>query len=472
MTLVYPERFSQARLAAAVALTRFGYGARPGDIDRIAGDPAGWLLAQLEDDSQPAELAGLPQSPTILADSLQAQAAGGDAQRRHRQQTLAAQHREAGLHILPAIRGRNPYRERLVRFWAEFFGIGLADPAAAPFAHAFEREVIRPNLMRRFYDMLLAALRHPAMLLKTNNGASFAKRSPAGRDRQENLMTDLARLVLEDYTLGPGGVAGAAWRAPDLLALAQMFTGWTVIGAESGPETAPTVRRAPGLPATFRFDERLHAEGSKYFLGRNYPAAGVLEAEAALDTLCRTPAVGRRLAFLMARWFVADDPPDAVIEDLFDGYAQFGGSLGGMATALATSLAAFEPGLRKLKRPDDLVISIYRSFDLDPGDGTRVVEAVAALGLGPKDYAAPNAAPTSANHWLEPTRFADRIDWAAAAAVSALQDAPAGPETGARLGFDVLGPKLSEQTFRRLAVALDAGESAALLVLSPEFQTR
>ncbi|MCR9218851.1 MAG: DUF1800 domain-containing protein [Alphaproteobacteria bacterium] len=472
MTLVYPERFSQARLAAAVALTRFGYGARPGEIDRVAGDPAGWLLAQLEDDSEPTELAGLPQSPTILANSARAEAAGGETLRRHRQRTLAAQHREAGLHILPAIQGRNPYRERLVRFWAEFFGIGLADPVAAPYAHVFEREVIRPNLMRRYYDMLLAALRHPAMLLKTNNVASFAKRSPAGRDRQENLATDLARLVLEDYTLGPGGVAGATWRGPDLLALAQMFTGWTLVGAEAGPETAATVRRAPGLPATFRFDERLHAEGSKYFLGRNYPAAGVLEAEAALDTLCRTPAVARRLATLMARWFVADDPPDVVVEDLVDGYAQFGGSLGGMATALATSLPAFEPGLRKLKRPDDLVISIYRCFDLDPGDGTQVVDAIAALGLGPKDYAAPNAVATSANHWLEPTRFADRLDWAAAAAVRARQDAAAGPETGVRLGFELLGPTLSEQTFRRLAVALDAGESAALLVLSPEFQTR
>ncbi len=476
MTLAYPESFPQSRIAAAMAATRFGYGARPGEIPYIADDPGGWLLSQLEGDAVPDPLKSLPKTPAILRATREAEAQGGEALRRYRQQVWIDQHREAAQTILLAVNGPDPFRERLVRFWGEFFGVGLAHPVTAPFAHAFEREVIRPNLTRRFYDMMLAAVRHPALILKHDNHRSLAKRSPAGRDRVGNLETGLARTILEDLTIGPGGGErgreGSNWREPDVLALANMLTGWTVRDAADEPETAPAVERAPLLPSTFRFDADVHAEESKYFLGRNYPAAGVLEAEAALDTLTRLPNVARRLARLMARALVADDPPDAVVEDLAEGYAQYGGSLGSMITALADSNAAFEPALRKVKRPDDLVISVYRALAIRPERGDALLRDIAMLGMGVKDYAAPLSVPSGANHWLEPGRFADRLDWCAATAVRALQTDPGGPEAALALGFDVLGPRLGPQTFRRLSVALDAGESAALLFASPEFQTR
>jgi len=480
MALTYPTEISQARLAAAVAATRFGYGARPGEIDWIADDPAGWLIRQLDGagESLPPELQGLPSSAEIWAEMSAALTEGGAALIAFRQKTEQARWDEASRHILPAARGDAPFRERLVRFWVEFFGVGARDPIAGPFAHAFEREVIRPNLMRRYYDMLLAAVRHPAILLTTRNTASLAKRSPAGRDRTGDLRLDLAERILGPYAFGAVGGAGVGpgrdrvYGGPDVRALAAMLTGWGVRPVGEGPETAPAVERAPALPPAFRFTPQVHAEGPKYFLGRTYPEAGVLEAEAALDALTRTPAVGRRLAFEMARWFVADDPPAALVDDLTAGYARNGGALGGMAAALAASNAAYEPSSRKLKRPDDLALSVLRAFADRSTDGASVVGAIAALGQEPMDFEGPLGAPTSANHWLEPGRFLDRFEWAAGEAVRRLAGDSSGPEVGIRLGFDVLGPLLSEQTFRRLAVALDAGESAALLFVSPEFQTR
>ena len=480
MALTYPTEISKARLAAAVAATRLGYGARPGELDWIADDPAGWLIRQLEGAGEglPADLQGLPSSAEIWREMSRAQAEGGAALIAFRQKAEQARWEEAARHILPAARGDAPFRERLVRFWVEFFGVGARDPVAGPFAHAFEREVIRPNLMRRYYDMLLAAVRHPAILLTTENTASLAKRSPAGRDRVGDLRLELAERILGPYGLGAVGGAGVGpgrdrvYGGPDVRALAEMLTGWGVRQVGEGPETAPAVERAPALPPAFRFDARVHAEGSKYFLGRNYPEAGVLEGEAALDALTRTPAIGRRLAFEMARWFVADDPPEDLVDDLTLGYAESGGALGGMAAALASSPAAYEPSLRKLKRPDDLVLSVLRAFGDRSTDGAAIVGAIAALGQGPMDFAGPLGAPTSAAHWLKPGRFLDRFDWAAGEAVRRLAGDPAGPDVGIRMGFDVLGPLLSEQTFRRLAVALDAGESAALLFVSPEFQTR
>ncbi|MBP5856834.1 DUF1800 family protein [Marivibrio halodurans] len=472
MVNAYPESFAKADIAAAIAATRFGYGPRPGELAFIAEDPGGWLIAQLRDDPEPEAIHDLPRTPVILREMRAAEAAGGATVTRYRQEVQARGRVEAARHVLAAITGPNPFRERLVRFWAEFFGIGLDDPATAPFAFAFEREVIRPNLTRRYYDMMLAAVRHPALILKYRNHLSFARRSAIGRDRRENLETGLARAILEDFTIGPVGGTTGLWRETDVRALANMLTGWGLRDVPDRPETAPAVRRAPLLPAPFAFDPRAHADGPKFMLDRDYQAAGVLEGEAALDTLTRMPAVGRRLARLLVRAVVTDDPPEPLVEAVADGYAAGGGSLGGLAATLATSNAAFEPALRKVKRPDDLVISVYRALGLRPTDGGAAIRDIAMLGMGPAAYGAPLAVPDTADHWLAPTRFADRLDWCAGTAIRALQSDPRGPEAALDLGFDALGPKLSPHSYRRLAVALDIREAAALLFASPEFQTR
>ncbi len=472
----FPEEFTQAARHAAVAATRFGYGPRPGELDWIADDPALWLVEQLDDAPAPKEIAGLPDSGAVLAAAQRARASGSAALRRHRLETAAAVRREAAQHVLPAVNSDRPFRERLVRFWSEFFAVSTRDPETAALAHAFEREVIRPNLTGRFYDMLLAAVRHPAMILAHDNASSFTERSPAGRDRRGNLIDGLARAILERYTLGPVGTPGGAFTERDVRALARMLTGWTIDPGGGRESRATPLEGTPKPPRAFRFEPALHDEGTKHFLGRNYPPSGVLEAEAALDVLSRMPTTGYRLARIMARHFVADDPPDAVVNALVDGYADRGGHLGGMALALARAAATFDPGLRKLKRPDDLVISAYRAFDLRPSDGGEILRAMAMMGMENKGYTLPNGHPATDDYWQAPDRFADRLDWTAGAATRLATQADAlgdgTPAAAIRHGFAILGARLTERTHRWLSVAPDAREGLALLLLSPEFQTR
>ncbi len=54
------------RLEATIAATRFGLGAAPGELDRIAADPRGWLTAQVEADPKlPDAMQALPPLATM-----------------------------------------------------------------------------------------------------------------------------------------------------------------------------------------------------------------------------------------------------------------------------------------------------------------------------------------------------------------------------------------------------------------------
>src|SRR5207302_1332836 len=96
-----------------------------------------------------------------------------------------------------------PFRERLVRFWANHFTISLRQPACAAVAGAIVEEAIRPHVTGRFSDMLLAVMRHPAMLLYLNNVVSIGPNSPAGLRRNRGLTENLARECMELHTVGP-----------------------------------------------------------------------------------------------------------------------------------------------------------------------------------------------------------------------------------------------------------------------------
>src|SRR5262249_52635472 len=45
---------------AAIAANRFGFGARPGELNAIASDPRGWVKSQLGPQPLPAPIAALP----------------------------------------------------------------------------------------------------------------------------------------------------------------------------------------------------------------------------------------------------------------------------------------------------------------------------------------------------------------------------------------------------------------------------
>ena len=319
----------------SIALNRFGLGAR-GD-DRVGGDPRRWIKAQLSAyQPQPAMLAALPTRGEIaaqLAGNLQmVRAVAGKraetmpaddaaepkrAMRREARQDARGQHvAQVGARIRSAAVSETPFIERLVHFWANHFAVSADKLTTVGFAGMLEFEAIRPHVLGRFADMLIAVEQHPAMLLYLDQAQSIGPASPFGSrvaargNRTAGLNENLAREILELHTLG----VRTGYTQADVTEFARAMTGWTVAGLGRGP--AARALAAGAEPGAFLFVPQIHEPGDRTIVGRRYPSAGVAQARAVLNDLAVHPATAKHIATKLARHFVADDPPPALVARL------------------------------------------------------------------------------------------------------------------------------------------------------------
>ena len=433
-----------------IALNRFGLGARPGDRERVGRDAQGWLLAQLEGSPPiPARLESLPSSREVITRARQARGQDRMAKRQMRKRMRQDYRKEAGAREAAAATSDAPFRERLVRFWSNHFTVSARKPLAAGLVGPFEREAIRPHVTGRFADMLLAVVRHPAMLVYLDNVQSVGPNSRAGRRRDRGLNENLAREILELHTLGVDG----GYQQADVEALAAMLTGWGVDLAG---------RFGDG----FHFFARRHEPGDKQFLGQRYRQGGIREAETALRVVAAKPATARHIARKLASHVVSDTPNEALVDLLARSYLDSGGDLGQLAATLVRAPEAWEPRPRKLKRPAELILSAVHATGLEATpDGL----AEWCRRLGQPTFAAPSPAGWSdaAEDWAGPEALLQRLEWCAALAARARPGlAPS------RLADAVMGQTLGSQSRQAVARAPSAAEGLALLLASPEFQRR
>ena len=99
--------------------------------------------------------------------------------RRGRGDYLAA----VGARVDSALQAQTPLAERLVHFWANHFAVSTDKVAVIGLAGAFEADAIRPHALGRFEDLLVAAVKHPAMLLFLDQPQSIGPLSLAGLRR-------------------------------------------------------------------------------------------------------------------------------------------------------------------------------------------------------------------------------------------------------------------------------------------------
>jgi uncharacterized protein (DUF1800 family) len=160
--------------------------------------------------------------------------------------------REAKAHYDGAVRAEIGFAERLVWFWSNHFCIN-SDVTVQ--AGAYEREAIRPHVLGKFLDLLIAAESHPAMLQYLGNAASMGPNSVAGINRDRGLNENLGREILELHTLG----VRTGYTQDDVLSFAKVITGWTTY--------------VPDLPehgGEFLFYSRFHEPGPQTVLGKAY----------------------------------------------------------------------------------------------------------------------------------------------------------------------------------------------------------
>jgi uncharacterized protein (DUF1800 family) len=479
---------SSAKAEAALALHRFGMGPRPGSIAAIETDPRGALIAELEQPSTSlAAASALPtsakafravneanakrQAKTILAAKAQKEAKrqqmaeassmmeGGEQDTNAMAAKIAAEAvpdpgrqfylDEAKIRTEAALGAEIGFVERLVWFWSNHFCIS-ADKIQS-MSGAYEREAIRPHVVGRFADMLLAAEGHPAMLFYLDNPGSMGPNSIAGINRTRGLNENLAREILELHTLG----VRSGYNQDDVISFANVLTGWTLVPPPDNPEHG----------GEFTFNPRLHEPGAQKVLGKLYDNETVEQGRAVLRDLAAHPATATHLAGKLARYFIADTPPPALVERMAKVFVDTSGDLKEVARTMVSSDESWTQPPTKLKRPSEWVVGMVRAAGITQTDPARFTGGQALLGEPLWRPSSPKGYPDDEASWID--GMGRRLDVA-----NNVAERVSGKVDPQDVIENVLGPSISPEVRQAVGRAESRQQALTLLFMSAELQRR
>lgn len=435
---------------AFIAASRFGLGARPGELAEIKGDPRGWLLSQLQDGSEPTEGVGSTGERLQLFFEARRDKGNEGLAQLYRKEYREGFIADVGARTRRSVTTREPLRERLVHFWSNHFTVSAVRPVVAGIAVAFEEEAIRPHVTGRFADLLLAVVRHPAMMLYLDQTESIGPNSRAGQRRQRGLNENLAREIIELHTLGVDG----GYSQADVRALAEMMTGWTIGNLQNG------------VVGKFLYVNPAHEPGPKNLLGRNFAEGGEREAREALEFVARYPSTARHVATKLARHFIADQPPADAVDRIARVFRDTDGDLKQVMRAVIAEDRAWRDPLTKVRSPADFVVAALRATDIKPESGP-LLRAQALLGQAPLTAPSPAGWPDDAASWATPEAMMRRVEFSLSFAGRVKPKLEPGD-----LAESVLGDALSDETGTAIRRAGSRTEALALMLSSPEFQRR
>ena len=449
--------------SASIGFHRFGLGPRSGDLSLLGDDPRGVLLDELDEPGIALLRGGdLLSAAEIITE-------------RHRQDRLPRGYLAAAIRRLSffvpidrrvfeaevqaridrALIVRTGLVERLVTFWMNHFVVETgANGTVRRTAAAFEREAIRPFVLGRFEDMLVAATRHPAMLSYFNSAISVGPNSVIGRQSGRGCNENHARELLELHTVG----VGAGYSQADVTALSKVLTGWSYRGASGDDELADDY-------GCFWFVADAHEPGGQRVMDVDYPQTGLDQGEAVLSTLAAHEATARRIAWKLVRHFVSDHPAPDIAEEVTAVFLESGGDLKACVRTLLLHDKAWGPVV-KIKSPGEFLWSALRALGLGI-DVAQVARVLSALGQPLWNPHAPNGFPDHADSWLAGNAMTDRLDFAEELAARVRIDLDPLALTDA-----VLGKRCSASTREHIARAQTRSQALALLLMSPEFQRR
>jgi uncharacterized protein (DUF1800 family) len=391
--------------------------------------------------------------------------------------------------MVRAVHSTRQLNEILVDFWMNHFNVDLGDDQLAPH---FEEQVIRKHAFGRFHDLLKAVAEHPKMLLYLDNW-----KSSAPEDLVEKRMADLMRSadvdqklelverapfykankglnenfgreLLELHTMGVDG----GYSQQDVIAVAQILTGWTVLsrGLVNGRED----------DGVFGFDPVMHVPGDKVVLGQTIKGGGVEEGQQLLRMLSRHPSTARFISTKLARRFIADNPPQAVVDEASRTFLKTDGDIREVVRTILMSphFRSSETIQAKIKKPFELVASALRTVNANAEDASDYVElltgrnsAVFRMGERVYDYEAPDGNPDVGPAWMNSNALLLRLDFVNQLATGKLDgfkvDVAAGQKLLLQLGYPKPTPLQLEQTRAMLQAteATAAGGGRAMMMM-------
>jgi uncharacterized protein (DUF1800 family) len=450
---------SAARLADTWrAASRLGYAPTPDSAQAAAASPRAWALQQLDiayaasqrPPTLPAELAGINAPLSDIARGFQAER---EARRTMREKTAkpgmaaTAQPAAAGDEKFsremaqdaaawrlmscsdPSL--ENPLLARMTEFWFNHLNVFVGKGSVRPFVGHYVVNVIRANALGRFEDLLLASAKHPAMLFYLDQAQSNSR----------GLNENYARELMELHTLG----VNSGYTQKDVRELARILTGWTV-----------NLKDGEG----FRFAERLHDKEGKVLLSRTFGNASVAEGEEAIRYLARRPETARRIATRLAGFFVADNPPPALVDKLAATFTATQGDIRVVMRALIESPEFWAKDKQLFKTPLDFACSALTAAGgvKERRDIAQTLGFLAQAGQPMHGWQTPDGYKTDANTWLAPEALTRRADYAMGLAQRTAEPA-------------YLNAFFSTATRERIAQEL-AQMRTGLMLASPDFMRK
>lgn len=456
---------------------------------------SGWLDEQLSDrnDSLPPAIRDLIKSypavstppAELLATAIEARQRlksmpDGDAKVAARKllqkqgRELAKQAQQAEL--LHAIYGSNQIKEQMVWFWLNHFSVYAAKGGVRLVAADYEENVIRPHALGKFRDLLLATLKSPAMLQFLDNAKNVKGKT------NENY----ARELMELHTLG----VGAGYTQQDVQQLALILTG-AGIAPRGGQQRSRFGRMRPGVirDGLFVFNPNKHDFSDKTFLGQRIRGSGYDEIEQAVDLITREPACAQFISRQLAEYFVADQPPPALVNAMAKTFQHTGGDIAAVLRTMFDSPVLLASAGRKFKDPTQFMVSAMRlAYDGQPiTNAAPLVNWLNQMGEPVFGRITPDGWPLDAASWSGSGQMAARFVVARAIgsgrnrlsmpdADDESNRAPIQPGEVPNLDSPLyratIKPWLSEATRAALGKANTAQEWNTYLLSSPDFNYR
>ncbi len=480
---------SHSVTADALWLDRLTWGATPGELAQLrAMGREAWLDAQLHPQGSAAlpdlaqaqiQTLGLSQQDLVnqvrrlevqrkAADALSDDVAKAAAQKDYQQAMTQLARQASARGLLNALYSPRQVQEQLAWFWFNHFNVHQYKANLRAMVGDFEQG-LRERALGRFRDLLGYSARHPAMLRYLDN-----EQNAVGRINE-----NYARELLELHTLGLGG----GYSQRDVQELARVLTGLGVNLTGSSPKLRPQQEALYRRDGLTEFNPARHDFGDKQLLGINVKGRGIAELDQVLDLLARHPGTARHVSHQLAQYFVADEPPPALIERMTQRWLQSDGRIADVLQAMIES-PEFEASLgHKFKDPTHYVVSAVRLAYADRVvlNTGPMIGWLYRLGQAPYNRQTPDGYPLDENAWSGPGQMTTRFEIARAIGSGSAglfrvegekQDRPAFPQLANPLYYEGIAPRLAAATRQALSQAGSPQEWNTYLLASPELMNR
>lgn len=355
--------------------------------------------------------------------------------------------------VIRAIYSRNQLQEVLTGFWFNHFNISLTRQQLQMLAPAYERDVIRPHVLGKFQDLLMATAQAPAMQIFLDNfissGDNDSLENPQSKERLQRLIEryertkdsataaaikklqstikstglneNYARELMELHTLGVDG----GYTQSDVTQAARVLTGWGVYPLDEyyapfvtkliksvGEEEL--IKRGFVRKGDFWFSMTKHDVKEKVVLGHRFVAGGGYEEGVELlNILSHHPSTAKFISTKLATYFVSDHPPASLINKMIKTFKESDGDIQSVMLTMVYAPEFWSKNAvrQKIKSPFELVTSAIRALDADVQTPYPLFLRLDKMGQKYYYYQAPTGFPDRAEYWINTGSLLQRMNF-------------------------------------------------------------